>query len=74
MSLVDFVNLTYFERLHMSARKNVNRPQSFPWKVVFGVVSIIAAVVLLSNPNNSNSVKAGSSADQNNLGGFSLKK
>ena len=58
----------------MSARNNVNGPKSFPWKIIFGVVSIIGAVVLLSTSNSSNSVKSGSSTDQNNLSGFSLKK
>ena len=58
----------------MSARKNINGSKLFPWKVIFGAISIIGVMVLFSTSDNSNSVRSGSSTDQNGLSGFSLKK
>ena len=58
----------------MRARKNVNGSTSFPWRAIFGAISIIGVMVLFSTSDNSNSVRSGSSTDQNGLGGFSLKK
>ena len=60
----------------MGTRKNVNGSKSFPWKVIFGAISIIGVMVLLSTSNNSNSTEDGSvsKAGQNNLSGFSLRK
>jgi hypothetical protein len=59
----------------MSDRKNANGSKSFPWKAVFGVISIIGVVALLSVPNNSNSTKSGSfESNKGSLGGLSLKK
>ena len=58
----------------MSERKNINGSKSFPWKALFGAILIIGVMVLFSTSNNSNSVKGESSAGQNGLGGFSLKK
>jgi len=66
--------LTYTKRWHMSARKNINGSKSFPWKAIFGAISIIGVMVFLSTSDNSNSVRNGSLADQNSLSGFSLKK
>ena len=57
----------------MSARKNINGSKSFPWKAVFGAISIIGVMVLFSTSDNSNSVKSGSSSDQKGISGFSLK-
>jgi len=59
----------------MSARKNINGSKSFPWKVIFGAISIIGVMVLFSTSDNSNSVsvKSGSSSDQKGISGFSLK-
>ena len=57
----------------MSARKNINGSKSFPWKVIFGAISIIGVMVLFSTLDNSNSVKSGSSSDQKGISGFSLK-
>ena len=57
----------------MSARKNINGSKSFPWKAIFGAISIIGVVVFFSTSDNSNSVKSGSSSDQKGISGFSLK-
>ena len=57
----------------MSARKNINGSKSFPWKAIFGAISIIGVMVLFSISDNSNSVKSGSSSDQKGISGFSLK-
>ena len=57
----------------MSARKKINGSKSFPWKAIFGAISIIGVMVLLSTLDNSNSVKSGSSSDQKGISGFSLK-
>ena len=57
----------------MSARKNINGSKSFPWKVIFGAISIIGVMVLFSTSDNSNSFKSGSSSDQKGISGFSLK-
>ena len=58
----------------MSARKNINGSKTFPWKAIFGAISIIGVMVFLGTSDNSNSVRNGSLADQNSLSGFSLKK
>jgi hypothetical protein len=61
----------------MSTRKNVSGSKSFPWKVVFGAISIIGVMVLLSTSNNSSSTDEDGSfskTGQNNLSGFSLRK
>jgi len=58
----------------MSARKKINGSRIFPWKAIFGAISIIGVMVLFSTSNNSNSVKGESSTDQSGLSGFSLKK
>jgi hypothetical protein len=58
----------------MSARKNINGSKLFPWKAIFGAIFIIGVMVLFSTSDNSNSVRSGSSTDQNGLSGFSLKK
>ena len=57
----------------MSARKNINGSKSFPWKAIFGAISIIGVMVLFSTSDNSNSMKSGSSSDQKGISGFSLK-
>jgi hypothetical protein len=57
----------------MSARKSINGSKSFPWKAIFGAISIIGVMVLFSTSDNSNSVKSGSSSDQKGISGFSLK-
>ena len=57
----------------MSARKNINGSKSFPWKAIFGAISIIGVMVLFSTSDNSNSVRSGSSSDQKGISGFSLK-
>jgi len=57
----------------MSTRKNINGSKSFPWKAIFGAISIIGVMVLFSTSDNSNSVKSGSSSDQKGISGFSLK-
>ena len=60
----------------MSARKNISGSKSFPWKVIFGAISIIGVMVLLSTSNNSSSTEDGSfsKTGQNSLSGFSLRK
>ena len=58
----------------MSVRKNINGSKAFPWKAIFGAISIIGVMVLFSISDNSNSARRGSSTDQNGLSGFSLKK
>ena len=57
----------------MRPRKNINGSKSFPWKAIFGAISIIGVMVLFSTSDNSNSVKSGSSSDQKGISGFSLK-
>ena len=57
----------------MSARNNINGSKSFPWKAIFGAISIIGVMVFFSTSDNSNSVKSGSSSDQKGISGFSLK-
>ena len=57
----------------MSARKNINGSKSFPWKAIFGAISIIGVMVFFSTSENSNSVRSGSSSDQKGISGFSLK-
>jgi hypothetical protein len=57
----------------MSARKSINGSKSFPWKAIFGAISIIGVMVLFSTSENSNSVRSGSSSDQKGISGFSLK-
>jgi len=57
----------------MGTRKNVNGSKSFPWKAIFGAISIIGVMVLFSTSDNSNSVKSGSSSDQKGIRGLSLK-
>ena len=58
----------------MSARKNINGSRSFPWKAIFGAISIIGVMILFSTSDNSNPVKSGSSSDQKGISGFSLRK
>jgi len=58
----------------MSARKNINGSKLFPWKAIFGAISIIGVMVFLGTSDNANSIRSSSSADQNSLSGFSLKK
>ena len=58
----------------MSARKNINDSKSFPWKAIFGAISIIGVMVFLGTSDNSNPARSGSSTDQNGMSGFSLKK
>ena len=58
----------------MSERKNIKGSKSFPWKALFGAIFIIGVMVFFSTSNNLNSVKGESSAGQNGLSGFSLKK
>ena len=58
----------------MRQGKYKNGSKSFPWKAIFGAISIIGVMVLFSTSDNSNSVRSGSSTDQNGLSGFSLKK
>ena len=58
----------------MSARKKINGSKIFPWKAIFGAISIIGVMVLFSISDNPNSVRSGSSTDQNGLSGLSLKK
>ena len=57
----------------MITRKNINGSKSFPWKAIFGAISIIGVMVFFSTSDNSNSVKSGSSSDQKGISGFSLK-
>ena len=57
----------------MRARKNVNGSTSFPWRAIFGAISIIGIMVFFSTSENSYSVKSGSSSDQKGISGFSLK-
>ena len=57
----------------MSARNTINGSKSFPWKAIFGAISIIGVMVFLGTSDNSNSVKSGSSSDQKGISGFSLK-
>ena len=57
----------------MGARKNINSSKSFPWKAIFGAISIIGVMVFFSTSDNSNAVKSGSSSDQKGISGFSLK-
>ena len=57
----------------MSARKNINGSKSFPWKAIFGAISIIGVMVLFSISDNPNSVRSVSSSDQKGISGFSLK-
>ncbi|SVE51697.1 uncharacterized protein METZ01_LOCUS504551 [marine metagenome] len=58
----------------MSKRNNIKGSKSFPWKAVFGAISIIGVLVFLSSSNNSETVKGGSSeTGQSSLSGFSLK-
>lgn len=57
----------------MNAKKNINGSKSFPWKAIFGAISIIGVMVLFSTSDNSNFVKSGSSSDQKGISGFSLK-
>jgi|TARA_B100001964_G_scaffold163197_1_gene179154 hypothetical protein len=58
----------------MSARKNINGSKTFPWKAIFGAISIIGVMVFFSTSDNSNTVRSGSSTDQNGLSGFTLKR
>ena len=57
----------------MSARKNINGSKSFPWKAIFGAISIIGIMVFFSTSDNSNSFRSGSSSDQKGINGLSLK-
>jgi len=57
----------------MITRKNINGSKSFPWKAIFGAISIIGVMVFFSTSDNSNFVKSGSSSDQKGISGFSLK-
>ena len=57
----------------MTARKKINGSKSFPWKAIFGAISIIGVMVLFSTSDNSNSMKSGSSSDQKGISGLSLK-
>ena len=60
----------------MSSQKKVKRSKSFPWKAVFGAITILGVMALLSSPNDPNFDKGKSSSEtaQDSLNGFSLKK
>jgi len=58
----------------MSKRNNTKGSKSFPWKAVFGAISIIGVLVFLGSSNNSNTIKGDSSeTGQSSLSGFSLR-
>ena len=55
--------------------KKASRSKIFPWKLLFGVLAIVSAMALLSNPIDQNSIGKGSSQiNQGSLNGFSLGK
>ncbi|MBT6601053.1 MAG: hypothetical protein HOB32_05270 [Nitrospina sp.] len=57
------------------AQKNNKKANSFPWKAVFGAISIISVLAVFMASNNSKVTEPGSSvASQKSLSGFSLKK
>ena len=60
----------------MSSKKKVKISKSFPWKAVFGAITILGVMTLLSSPNDPNFAngKPSSEASQNSLSGLSLKK
>ena len=57
----------------MSSNPNPKKKQSksFPWKAIFGAITILGVLVLLSKPNNSN-IEQMSSKETKSLR-FSLK-
>ena len=60
----------------MNSQNKVKVSKSFPWKAVFGAITILGVMLLLSSPNDPNFVngKASSETSQSSLPGFSLKK
>jgi len=55
----------------MSSTLKNKKSKSLPWKVIFGTITILGVMVLLSKPNNSN-IEQISSKETKSLG-FSLK-
>ena len=60
----------------MNSQKKIKRSKSFPWKAIFGAITILGVMILLSSPNDSNfgKDKPSSESVQNGLNGFSLNK
>jgi hypothetical protein len=60
----------------MNSAKKHKIVKSFPWKAVFGAITILGVMVLLSSPNDPKFIKGKLSPEtsQNGLSGFSLKK
>jgi uncharacterized membrane protein HdeD (DUF308 family) len=55
----------------MSSNLKNKQSKGFPWKAIFGAITILGAMVLFSKPNNSN-IEQISSKETKSLG-FSLK-
>ena len=55
----------------MSSNLKNKQKKLFPWKVIFGAITILGVLVLLSKPNNP-SIEQVSSKETKSLG-FSLK-
>ena len=57
-----------------TAKKDL-KSKVFPWKLLFGVVTIISVMALLSSPIDPNSIRGESPKNnQSGLNGFSLAK
>jgi uncharacterized membrane protein HdeD (DUF308 family) len=67
---MEFLILNYV-RLHMSSNLKNKQSKGFPWKAIFGAITILGLMVLFSKPNNSN-IEQISSKETKSLG-FSLK-
>ena len=59
----------------MRSHKKIKTVKSFPWKVVFGAISILGVMILLSSPKDQNFGKEQPNSETSHgLSVFSIKK
>ena len=59
----------------MRSHKKIKTVKSFPWKAVFGAISILGVMILLSSPKDQNFGKEQSNSETTHgLSGFSIKR
>ena len=59
----------------MRSQKKNRTAKSFPWKAVFGAITILGVMILLSSPKDQSFGKEQSNSETSHgLGGFSIKK
>ena len=59
----------------MRSQNKIKTVKSFPWKAVFGAITILGVIILLSSPKDQNFDKEQSNSETSHgLSGFSIKK